>query len=176
MAESKSKTADISHARSGTETPRDPIRTCLSHLLQPRLAALREAFNLAGSPVYPTEFECSDPLFKIGHQQARLEIRSAILELLQETLAGGKSSMSDPQSAEPLAEFSPADVLQFRAFGRREGLERALEIVRRFGATYRELDAPHGAQPLSVLHLHFEAQAAACMEIGGEIAKELANG
>lgn len=83
---------------------------------------------------------------------------------------------TENQTVVPLAEFSPADVLQFREFGRRKGLERALAIVRRFGATYRELDAPHGADPLSVLHLHFEAQAAVCAEIGGEIAKELANG
>ena len=57
--------------------------------------------------------------------------------------------------------------------GRREGLECALAIVRRFGATYRELDGVHAAEPFSVLHTHFEGQAAACMEIGGEINKEL---
>lgn len=60
-----------------------------------------------------------------------------------------------------------------RATGKREGLEIALGIVRRFGATYRNLDAPVGAVPFSVLHEHFSGQAAACMEIGGEIAKKI---
>lgn len=56
----------------------------------------------------------------------------------------------------------------------RDGLEVALGIVRRFGATYRALDSTHGAEPFSVFHTHFEPQAAACMEIGGEINKEIA--
>lgn len=63
---------------------RNPMPECLSHLTVIRLEALREAFNIAQSPVDKEAFEGADPLFRMGHQQARLEIRSAILDLLLE--------------------------------------------------------------------------------------------
>ena len=58
-----------------------------------------------------------------------------------------------------------------RELGRREGLEEALHIVRRFAATYRALDS--GAEPFTVVQEHFSGQAAACMEIAGDINKAL---
>lgn len=67
-------------------TERNPLPACLSHLRPIRLDALREAFNLAGQPLYGPAYDASHPLFKLGHQQARLEILSAILDLLQDTV------------------------------------------------------------------------------------------
>lgn len=67
---------------------RSPMPECLSHLTVIRLEALREAFNIAEAPIDKKAFKGATPMFRLGHQQARLEIRSAILDLLSEAARG----------------------------------------------------------------------------------------